>query len=117
MSIRRYRGRLYYAEDKAYLDVAEFIIRGTDIAFDLTSVSSEHGRWEAESGQPAVLQDDGTYRASRVWAFKKGVKSSGSWEIVFSIDHEAVGSLVEVSGTVAEAGDVGAFSGELHAFK
>lgn len=114
MNFRRYSGKLYYGGND-HLDIATFIVRGNEIAFSLASVTQEHGRWEAESGQPAKLQPDGSYLAHQVQAHKSGVVAEFSWDIVFHITHEEFGKLIEVSGELVEDGVPYKFEGELEA--
>ena len=113
MILRKYRGRLTYDGSSAYVEVESLIVRETEIAYSLASVSQEHGKWIAESGKPATLQIDGTFLAKRVWASKLGVRAGSPWDISFKIEYEEQGKLIEVSGSIAEADDIGEFYGEL----
>ncbi len=114
MNQRRYQGRLYYDDSAAgHIDVQSFILRESEIGYSLESVGQVHGRWTAESGKAALLQDDGTFLAREVCASKLGVKASSAWKITFKIEEEVIGETVEVSGSIEEAGEVSTFSGEL----
>lgn len=113
MNPRRYFGKLYYEDGEEYLDVLAFIIRENDIGFSVASVTIEHGRWEAETGKPAILQPDGSYLSKQVLAKKSNVIASCPWDIVFQVNYEDHGSFVEVSGELIEAGIRYQFEGEL----
>ena len=117
MNQRRYRGRLNYDGINDYLEIESFIVRGTEIAYSLVSVSHVHGRWIAESGKPALLQSNGRFIATDVWASKLGVKSTSPWLIEFQIESEEIGNSIEISGQTEEAGSVMLFYGELTAVK
>lgn len=114
MKLRRYSGKLYYGGND-HLDIAAFIVRSDEIAFSLTSVTQEHGRWEAASGQAAKRQPDGSYLAKRVQARKSAVDTAYPWDIEFHIAYEEPGKLIEVSGKLIEGGEAYEFEGELDA--
>lgn len=114
MNPRRYSGKLYYeGSDIEHLDVTEFIIRDKEIGFSVASVTIEHGRWEAETGKPAILQPDESYLSKQVLAKKSNVIASCPWDIVFRVHHEDPGSCIEVSGEVVEGVNRCPFEGEL----
>ena len=113
--MRRYKGKLYYEDSNAYLDIAAFIIRPDGIGFSLSSVS-ELGRWKAESGKTALLQPDGSYLVKSVQASEQGTVASIPWDIVFRIESEDIGRVVEITGTVWEGAEEGSFEGELDAY-
>jgi hypothetical protein len=116
MTLRRYTGKLYYDyEGNDHLDVSAFIVRDKEIAFSLASVTQEHGRWDAESGRPAILQPDGSYLAQQVQAHKSGVTAEFPWDITFHIAYEDLGNNIEVSGTLVEGGEPYEFGGYLDA--
>jgi hypothetical protein len=112
----RYSGKLYYNKTE-HIDISAFILRENEIGFSLASVTQEHGRWEAESGKPAVLQSDGSYLVKNVLATKSNTKASHYWDIVFHIESEEPEQYIEVSGELVEAGIHFKFKGELDAFK
>ena len=114
MTSSRYFGKLYYnglSED--FLDIENFIIRESEIGFSLASVTQEHGRWEAESGKPALIQSDGSYVAKNVNATKNSVPVSHPWDIVFRIEGVNIGHDIKVSGELRENGETYEFEGEL----
>lgn len=113
--MRRYKGKLYYEDSNAHLEVTAFIIRPDGIGFSLTSVS-DLGRWEAESGKTALLQPDGSYLVKSVKASERGTFASIPWDIVFRIESEEHGKLVEIVGSVWEGASEGRFEGELEAY-
>ena len=115
MNTRRYQGRLYYDNSNEYLRIDNLIIREREIAFVLASVGQEHGAWLAESGKPAQLQPDDSYKVSALSATKEGVKASSLWDITFHIEYEEIGQMIELSGSISEAGSTGTFYGELKA--
>lgn len=114
MNPRRYSGKLFYDQSE-HLDVTTFIIRKNEIGISLASVTQEHGRWEAESGKPALLQLDGSYLAQDIHASKNGMPASYPWNIVFRIEQEEMGQYIEVSGELHEAGETYEFEGKLDA--
>jgi hypothetical protein len=115
MNSQRYSGTLYYEEGNAVPEIASFVVRDSEIGFLLTSFSPEHGRWEAESGKPAIKQANGSFLAKDVWAHKGKFRAAGPWTIEFNIEFEVVGKHIEISGTIFEEGEAGTFSGELEA--
>lgn len=112
---RRYKGKLFYTGSNDYLDIAALIIRPDEISFSLASVS-ELGRWEAESGKVALLQPDGSYLAKGVKASQQRTAASIPWDIVFRIESEELGRVVELTGSVWERASEGPFEGELDAY-
>lgn len=117
MKPKRYSGKLYYDDQIAHVEITEFIIRGSEIGFSLSSVTQEHGRRVAESGKPALLRPDGSYLAQNVHASQSGTSASDPWDIVFRIKHEEIGQYIEISGELHEAGEIYEFEGELEAVK
>ena len=113
MTSRRYSGELYYNVLPGRLIITNFIIRENEIGFSLVSATGEHGRWEAESGKPALIQSDGSYVAKNVNATNNGETLSHPWDIVFRIEDENIGHDIEVSGELRENGETYEFEGEL----
>lgn len=116
MTLRRYKGRLSYDEDAGYIDVDTVIVRDSEIAFGLASVSHTYGRWIAESGRPAKLQDDGNYYVAAIQASQNGRHAVPPWDICFTIESETPGDSIELSGYIAEGQRYSTFYGELQAF-
>ncbi|MDV6345036.1 hypothetical protein [Nitrosomonas sp. Is37] len=115
MKPKQYSGKLYYDDLIAHVEIIAFIIRESEIGFSLASVTSEHGRWVAESGEPALLQPDGSYLAQNVYASSNGTRASDPWDIVFRIKHKEIGQYIEISGELHEGGEIYEFGGELEA--
>ena len=114
MQARRYQGKLFF-DAVDHLDVSALILRDREIGFSLACVTKAHGRWVAESGTVAVLQPDGRYLAKGERASQQGVAASNPWDIVFQVDFEDPGKVIEISGSLHDAGDW-TFEGELLAF-
>jgi hypothetical protein len=116
MNLRRYKGRLSYDDESSYVDVDTLIVRESEIAFSLASVSQAHGRWLADSSRPATLQEDGSYYVTAVQAKQEGRLSVPPWDVSFTIESETPGESIELSGYIAEGQSYGTFYGELKAY-
>jgi len=103
-----FNGFLYYKDSGDYLEIERFIVRESQLAFQLTSTWGEHGQWSID----ATASQAGNEYISKEITSHQGKREGLPCIIRFRIKSQTENE-VSVEGAWSESGEIYEFEGNL----